>query len=108
MKKKNEDYEVEYFPRYSRSQYGMELDIDVPNSEHAVTVAQDIFGEQSEMMQVIVSPTNEEYDTPIEESISVRMTREGKIHSVVVPNGIYIESWDTATVSDWLLNRDGE
>ena len=43
----------------SRSPYGVELDIAVPESQHPIIVAQDVYGEVTERLQVLVYPAGD-------------------------------------------------
>jgi len=42
-----------------RSNYGVELDISVPQNENPVVVAQDVYGEKQELMQLLVYPATD-------------------------------------------------
>ena len=88
-----------------RSVYGVELDIDVPGSSHPVVVAQDVFGEVEERMQILVYPSGADQET--ERAVSVRINPDGSIAEVVIPEGISVRRWDDAVISDWLERRDG-
>ena len=99
------DYEVSMHE--DRSVYGVEWDINVPENENPVIVAQDVFGEVEVHMQLLVyPPTDEEGD--VENAVSVRFNQNGSFAGVVIPDGVTAGSWDETTVSDWLKARDGE
>ena len=99
------DYEV--FMHEDRSVYGVEWDISIPGNTNPVIVAQDVFGEIEEHMQLLIyPPTDEEGD--VENSVSVRFNKNGSFAGVVMPDGVSASSWDETTVSDWLKARDGD
>lgn len=90
-----------------RSVYGVEWDIGVPDNDNPVVVAQDVFGEVEEHMQLLIyQPTDEEGE--VEKAISVRFNKDGGFAGVVVPEGVPVCSWEETTVSDWLERRDGK
>jgi hypothetical protein len=90
-----------------RSVYGAEWDINVPGNTNPVVVAQDVFGEVEEYMQLLVYPSTDK-DGETENAVSVRLNKDGSIAGVVVPDGTPVCSWeDTTTSSDWLKARDG-
>jgi hypothetical protein len=88
-----------------RSPYGVELDIAVPESEHPVTVAQDVFGEVAERLQVLVYPAGE--GPEVDESVGIRFNPDGTIAEVRVPDGVTFATWDAPEPSVWLKERDG-
>ena len=88
-----------------RSVYGVELDIRIPGSPDSVLVAQDVFGEVEERMQILVYPCSADQET--ERAVSVRINPDGSIAEVVIPEGISVRRWDDAVISDWLERRDG-
>ncbi|VGO13671.1 hypothetical protein PDESU_02228 [Pontiella desulfatans] len=90
----------------TRSTYGVELDIDVPGNPHPVLVAQDVFGEIEEQMQLLVYPAGVDQET--ESAVSIRFNDDGSIAEVVVPDGAIVLKWEDTTVSDWLKRRDGQ
>jgi hypothetical protein len=88
-----------------RSDYGVELDIAVPDSEHPVIVAQDVYSEAAERMQILVYPSG---DGPeVEESVGVRFNTDGTIAEVRVPDGVPVAKWDAPEPTSWLKERDG-
>jgi hypothetical protein len=99
------DYEVSMHE--DRSVYGVEWDINVPGNTKPVVVAQDVFGEVEEYMQLLVYPSTDK-DGEVENAISVRFNKDGSIAGVVVPDGISVCSWDEPTTSAWLKARDGD
>lgn len=90
----------------NRSIYGVELDINVPGNPDSVLVAQDVFGEAEESMQMLVYPAG--VDQEVETAASVRFNDDGSMAEVVVPNGVLVKRWDDIAVSDWLKRRDGQ
>lgn len=99
------DYEVSMHE--DRSVYGVEWDISMPGNTNPVIVAQDVFGEIEEHMQLLIyPPTDEEGD--VENAVSIRFNKNGSFAGIVVPDGVSVSSWDETTVSDWLKARDGE
>ena len=103
MIKKN--YEVSMHE--DRSVYGVEWDISMPGNTNPVIVAQDVFGEVEEHMQLLIyPPTDEEGD--VENAVSIRFNKNGSFAGIVIPDGVSASSWDETTVSDWLIARDGE
>ena len=103
MIKKN--YEVSMHE--DRSVYGVEWDINVPENENPVIVAQDVFGEVEEHMQLLIYPPTDT-EGEVENAVSVRFNKDGRFAGVVVPEDVSVSSWDEPTVSDWLKARDGE
>jgi len=99
------DYEVSMHE--DRSVYGVEWDINVPRNTKPVIVAQDVFGEVEEYMQLLVYPSTDQ-DGETENALSVRFNPDGSMAGVVVPDGIPVCSWDEPTSSDWLNARDGD
>lgn len=88
-----------------RSSYGVELDIEMPEGEHPVTVAQDVYGEVAERMQVLVYPSG---DGPeVEEAVGVRFNNDGSIAEVRLPEGVPAAPWDAPEPTGWLKERDG-
>lgn len=98
-------YEV--FMHENRSVYGVEWDIRVPQNHQPVTVAQDVYGEQEERMQLFVYPAGGE-ELAVEDAVSIRFNPDGSIAGVVVPDGIPVSGWNEAVLSDWMKARDGE
>ena len=98
-------YEV--FMHENRSVYGVEWDIRVPQNHQPVTVAQDVYGEQEERMQLFVYPSGGE-ELGVEDAVSIRFNNDGTIAGVVVPDGISVTGWDEPALSDWMKARDGE
>ncbi len=98
-------YEVSIYE--NRSVYGVEWDINVPENESPVIVAQDVFGEVEERMQLLIYPPTDT-EGEVENAVSVRFNNDGTIAEVVVPDGISVASWDEPTLSDWMKARDGE
>ncbi|MDF7822822.1 hypothetical protein P4B35_02255 [Pontiellaceae bacterium B12227] len=90
----------------TRSAFGVELDIHVPGSPHPVLVAQDVFGEAEEQIQLLVYPAGIDQET--ESAVSIRFNDDGSIAEVVVPDGAIALKWEDITVSDWLKRRDGQ
>ena len=86
--------------------YGVELDISVPQNENPVVVAQDVYGEKQELMQLLVYPVTDE-EGEVENAVSVRVAPDGSIVGVVVPDGIPVGSWEESSVSEWMEARDG-
>ena len=89
-----------------RSAYGVELDIRVPQNKNPVVVAQDVYGENKELMQILVYPATDEAGE-VEHAVSVRINPDGSLAGVVVPDGIPVENWGESSVSDWMNTRDG-
>lgn len=89
-----------------RSIFGVELDINVPGNPDPVLVAQDVFGEVEDSMQIFVYPAG--VDQEVESAASVRFNPDGSIAEGVVPDGVPGKRWDETTVSDWLERRDGK
>lgn len=98
------EYEATFYE--SRSIYGVELEISVPGNPHPVLVAQDVFGEAEEQMQLLVYPAGIDQET--EAAVSVRFNDDGSIAEVVVPDGVPVRHWDEPAESDWLKRRDGQ
>ena len=98
------DYEVSMHE--DRSVYGVEWDISVPENNNPVIVAQDVFGEVEEHMQLLIYPPTD-VEGEVENAISVRFNKDGSFAGTVMPNGVSSTSWDETTVSDWLKTRDG-
>ncbi len=99
-----EDYPVTLHE--NRSIYGVELDIGVPDNDTMVIMAQDVFGEEKECMQLLIYPaTDPEGD--LENGVSIRIGEDGSIYEVVVPKDIRVQNWDTAKASPWLIERHG-
>ncbi len=90
-----------------RSSFGVELDINVPESNNPVIVAQDVFGEKEEHMQLLVYPPSDE-EGDVENAVSVRFNKNGSFAGVVVPDGVPVADWNESPVSDWLKRRDGK
>ena len=90
----------------NRSAFGVEMDVAMPANPHPVLVAQDVFGEAEEQMQLLVYPAGVDQET--ESAISVRFNDDGSIAEVVVPDGVQIRHWDDSVESDWLKRRDGQ
>ena len=90
-----------------RSNYGVELDIDVPQNDNPVVVAQDVYGEKQELMQLLIYPAIDE-EGEVENAVSVRINPDGGIAGVVTPEGVPVSAWDEDTVSDWMERRDGQ
>jgi len=90
-----------------RSNYGVELDINVPQNDNPVVVAQDVYGEKQERMQLLVYPATAE-EGEVENAVSVRVAPDGSIAGVVVPDGIPVGSWEESSVSVWMEKRDGQ
>ena len=90
----------------NRSSYGVELEIQVPGSPHPVVVAQDVFGEAEERMQILVYPAGVDQET--ESAVGVRINPDGSIAEVVVPGHVPIRRWDESEASKWLEGRDGQ
>jgi hypothetical protein len=88
-----------------RSSYGVELDIEMPDSEHPVVVAQDVYGEVAVRMQVLVYPSEE--GPEVEEAVGVRFNNDGTIAEVRVPDGVPVAKWDAPEPTNWLKERDG-
>jgi hypothetical protein len=88
-----------------RSAYGVELDIAVPENEHPVVVAQDVYGEMEERLQVLVYPAGE--GPEVEEAVGIRFNPDGSIAEVRVPGGVLVATWDAPEPSVWLKERDG-
>ena len=97
-------YEVTFHE--NRSAYGVEVDIHVPGNPLPVLVAQDVFGEADEQMQLLVYPAGVDQET--ESAVSVRFNDDGSIAEVVVPDELSIRRWDDPDESDWLKRRDGQ
>jgi len=89
-----------------RSAYGVELDINVPQNDRPVVVAQDVYGESRELMQLLIYPAIDE-EGEVENAVSVRINPDGSIAGVVTPEGVPVSAWDEDTVSDWMQRRDG-
>ena len=89
-----------------RSAFGVEMDIAMPANPHPALVAQDVFGEAEECMQLLVYPAGVDQET--ESAISVRFNDDGSIAEVVVPDEVSIRHWDEPDGSDWLKRRDGQ
>lgn len=89
-----------------RSIYGTEWDVRVPDNDNPVVVAQDVFGEAKELMQLLVYPAGVDQET--ESAVSIRFNDDGSIAEVVVPDGVPVTRWDDTTESDWLERRDGK
>jgi len=90
-----------------RSVYGLELDIYVPENNNPVVVAQDVFGEREEHMQLLVYPPSDE-EGDVENAVSVRFNKNGSFAGVVVPDGLSVVDWNESSVSDWMKARDGK
>ena len=89
-----------------RSNYGVELDICVPQNDNPVVVAQDVYGEKQELMQLLVYPATDEAGE-VENAVSVRVAPDGSIVGVVVPKGVPVGNWEDPSVSEWMEARDG-
>lgn len=98
-------YEV--FMHENRSAYGTEWDLCVPGNHQPVTVAQDIYGEKEERMQLFIYPAGGE-ELAEEDAVSIRFNNDGTIAGVVVPEGLPVTGWDEPVLSDWMKARDGE
>ncbi|VGO12614.1 hypothetical protein PDESU_01167 [Pontiella desulfatans] len=98
------EYEATF--QENRSTYGVELDISVPGNTHPVLVAQDVFGEAEEQMQLLVYPAGVDQET--ESAVSIRFNDDGSIAEVVVPDEMSVRHWDDSEESDWLKRRDGQ
>lgn len=90
----------------NRSAFGVELDIAMPANPQPVLVAQDVFGEAEEQMQLLVYPAGVDQET--ESAVSIRFNDDGSFAEVVVPDGVQIRRWDEPDESDWLKRRDGQ
>lgn len=90
-----------------RSCYGVELDISVPQNDNPVVVAQDVYGEKQELMQLLVYPATDE-EGEVEAAVSIRFNNDGSIAGVVVPDGIPVSGWEESAVSEWMEARDGK
>ena len=90
----------------NRSIYGVELDIALPGNTHPVLVAQDVFGEAEEQMQLLVYPAGVDQET--DSAVSIRFNDDGSIAEVVVPDDMPVRHWDDSEESDWLKRRDGQ
>lgn len=90
-----------------RSVYGVEWDINVPENHQPVTVAQDVYGEKEERMQLFIYPAGGE-ELAVEDAVSIRFNNDGTIAGVVVPEGLPVTGWDEPALSDWMKARDGE
>ena len=99
-----EGYEVTMHD--DRSIYGVEWDISVPQNKNPVVVAQDVYGEKKELMQLLVYPATDEVGE-VENAVSVRIAPDGSIAGVVVPDGIPVGNWEESSVSNWMESRDG-
>ncbi|VGO12394.1 hypothetical protein PDESU_00946 [Pontiella desulfatans] len=97
------DYEATVEP--CRSPYGVELDIAVPESRFPIIVAQDVYGEVAERLQVLVYPAGE--GPEVEESVGVRFNPDGTIAEVCVPCDVSVAKWDAPEPTSWLRERDG-
>ena len=87
--------------------FGVELEIEVPENDRPVVVAQDVFGERETRMQMLVYPATDEAGET-ENAVSVRINPDGSIAEVVVPEGVNVRRWDDAEASDWMIARDGK
>ena len=89
----------------NRSVYGAEMDLRLPGCRDPVTVAQDVYGEAEECMQVLVYPAGVDQET--EAAASIRFNADGGIAEVVVPDGVPVGRWGDPRASAWLERRDG-
>ncbi len=88
-----------------RSAFGVELDIALPGSDLPVVVAQDVYGEVEERMQLLVYPPG---DGPeVEESVGIRFNPDGTIAEIRLPEGVPACTWGAPEPTDRLKERDG-
>lgn len=97
----SEDYKASF----GVDAFGGTMSITVPDHAGKVVVAQDVFGERVDRMQIIVYPTGVEDE---DAQVHVRFNRNGSIAEVLVPDAIPVRRFDDTVVHPWMLERDGQ
>jgi len=82
--------------------YGKEIKIAVPDRESPVLIAQDVFGEEEPMCQVLVYESEED-----EHCLSIRLNDNGTIAEITLPTEWMSKIRPWSDCSAWLTRRDG-